>query len=267
MPKICALDAVLEDFDEGRVRSLVAGWRLDTGQQKSEVPVHAHRLGQLVFALTGGVTCEAPDAIWMVPPQRAVWIPSQTLHSVRATANARLCYLFIQPGAARLPDRCCTLAITPLVRELVLDMAAQSWDYELGGPLGRKALVLLDELSRMPVENLHVPTSSDPRMQRIARLLSEDPSDRRTMADWGRLVAMSERSLARLVQRETGLPFGRWRQQLHLVAATRQLCAGESVQRVSEHLGYESVTAFITMFKKALGKPPGRYFAELQDRA
>jgi AraC-like DNA-binding protein len=30
---------------------------------------------------------------------------------------------------------------------------------------------------------------------------------------------------------------------------------------VSETLGYESVTAFITMFKKALGQSPTRYFA------
>jgi AraC-like DNA-binding protein len=32
---------------------------------------------------------------------------------------------------------------------------------------------------------------------------------------------------------------------------------------VSDELGYESVTAFITMFKKALGHSPGRYFAAL----
>ena len=34
------------------------------------------------------------------------------------------------------------------------------------------------------------------------------------------------------------------------------------MQRVADQLGYASTTAFITMFKKALGKPPARYFAE-----
>jgi len=33
---------------------------------------------------------------------------------------------------------------------------------------------------------------------------------------------------------------------------------------VAGNLGYDSVTAFITMFKKALGKPPAQYFAALQ---
>ncbi len=65
---------------------------------------------------------------------------------------------------------------------------------------------------------------------------------------------MSDRTLARLVVGETGLTFGRWRQKLHLVVALRQLADDTSVQQVAGLLGYDSVTAFITMFKKALGK-------------
>ena len=77
---------------------------------------------------------------------------------------------------------------------------------------------------------------------------------------------MSERSLARLVVNETGLTFGRWRQQLHLILALRQLAAGTAVQRVAGNLGYDSVTAFITMFRKSLGQSPARYFAALGQR-
>jgi AraC-like DNA-binding protein len=84
----------------------------------------------------------------------------------------------------------------------------------------------------------------------------EDPADRSTLAKWANRVALSESSPARLVVKETGLTFGRWRRQLHLIVAMRERASGASVQRVSADLGYESVTAFITMFKKALGKPP-----------
>jgi AraC-like DNA-binding protein len=73
---------------------------------------------------------------------------------------------------------------------------------------------------------------------------------------------MSERSLARLIKAETGMSFGRWRQQLHVIVALQRLSAGMAVQRVAMDLGYESVSAFITMFRKAMGKPPGRYLAE-----
>jgi AraC-like DNA-binding protein len=184
-------------------------------------------------------------------------------HSIRATANARICYLFVQPDAAQLPEQCCTLSITPLVRELVLHMADQAPDYVPESPTGRKAVVLLEELAQMPIEQLYLPTSNEHRMRRIAKMLSDNPADRRTLADWAKLVAMSERSLARLVLQETGLTFGRWRQQLHLIVAMRQLSAGQTVQLVADQLGYDSVTAFITMFKKAVGKPPARYFSEL----
>ena len=123
--------------------------------------------------------------------------------------------------------------------------------------------MLLEELARMPVERLNLPVSDEPRIRRIAKALADDPSDRSTLAQWADRLAMSERSLARLLVRETGLTFGRWRQQLHLIVALGELAAGVSVQQVSETLGYEFVTAFITMFKKAFGKPPAKYIASI----
>ena len=72
---------------------------------------------------------------------------------------------------------------------------------------------------------------------------------------------MSERTLARLVRQEVGMSFGRWRQRLHIILALQWLSEGLSVQRSADQLGYESVSAFITMFRKALGTTPARYFA------
>lgn len=255
------LDQSLRHFDEDRLRSPAVAVRVEVETHRAEVPVHRHRQGQLVLTLQGGVTCEVADALWVVPPGRAVWIPGAVPHSVRATPNARMCYLFVQPPAAGLPVRCCTLSVSPLVRELVLDMADQPAAYGPDSPPGRKAAVLLEELARMPVEQLHLPLPEEPRLRRIARTLSDNPADRRTLAQWGDQVAMGERSLARLVQRETGLSFGRWRQQFHLIVAMRQLSSGHSVQRTAEALGYGSVTAFIAMFRKAVGESPARYFA------
>jgi hypothetical protein len=113
------LEPSLRNFDETKIRVSVVGMHVEITEHKSDVPVHQHRQGQLVLALKGGVTCEVPNSIWMVPPRCAVWIPSQMPHSVRATANARICYLFVQPDAVQLPGYCCTLAVSPLVRELI----------------------------------------------------------------------------------------------------------------------------------------------------
>ncbi|MDR6819943.1 AraC-like DNA-binding protein [Neorhizobium sp. 2083] len=184
------------------------------------------------------------------------------LHSNVATANARLFFLFIEPGAADLPDRCCTLSLSPLVRELIIEMAGQS--VVAGAYAETMTTLVLSALSRMPVEDLHLPLTAEARLNRIAATLVEDPSDRSTMAQWAQRVAMSENSLARLVQQETGLTFGRWRQQLQLIVAIRSLAAGATVQQVSGDLGYESVSAFITMFKKALGRSPAQYLRKFE---
>jgi AraC-like DNA-binding protein len=122
----------------------------------------------------------------------------------------------------------------------------------------------LDQLPVVPAKQLSLPISENPKLRFIANALTTDPSDRSTLSLWASRLAMSDRTLARLVERETGLTFGRWRQQLHLVIALRQLASGDTVQQVAGALGYDSVTAFITMFKKAFGQPPGRYFAGLQ---
>ena len=231
--------------------------RVDVPETKAEVPDHSHRKAQLVFALGGGVTCRVPSGWWMVPPHCAVWIPGGMEHSNVATANARIFFVYIEPGATRLPDRCCTLSISPLLREVIVELSDRGSEDDARAELLIR--VLLTELPRMAVQKLHLPISSEPRLRRIAATLAANPADRSTLAEWAHRVALSESSLARLVVKETGLTFGRWRQQLHLIVAIRELAGGTSVQQVSADLGYESVAAFITMFKKALGKPPAKY--------
>ena len=59
------------------------------------------------------------------------------------------------------------------------------------------------------------------------------------------------------------MSFRRWRQQLQLILALQGLVRGQSVQQVAHALGYDSTTAFITMFRKGLGQTPGRYLSSL----
>ncbi|GGI23859.1 transcriptional regulator [Bradyrhizobium guangdongense] len=247
------------DLDVDDRSAPVIAVRVDADGTKEEVPEHSHRKGQLVMSLGGGVTCRIPSGLWMVPPHCAVWIPSRMPHSNRATANARLFFVYVEAELVDLPDRCCTISISPLLRELIVELSDGTQHDEARRQ--RLIGVLLGELPRMPVQQLHLPLSREPRLKRIAASLADNPADRRTLAQWADHVALSESSLARLIAKETGLTFGRWRQQLHLIVAIRELASGASVQQVSAELGYESVTAFITMFRKALGKPPARYLA------
>jgi len=258
-------DTPTAPFDPDSPTQWAFAMPVHAAERDNESPTHQHHMGQLVLALRGGVTCSVAQGLWMVPPQCAVWIPGGQPHSNRVTANGRMCFLFVPADTPRLPTACCTLSITPLVRELVVHLANLT-PAEAAADANRKlADVLLDQLSHMPTEQLHLPISDHPRLREIAGALNADPADRSTVAQWGKRVAMSERTLARLVQQEVGMSFGRWRQQLHIILALQRLSAGVSVQRTADDLGYESVSAFITMFKKTLGKTPARYFADKTD--
>ncbi|MFP3546578.1 helix-turn-helix transcriptional regulator [Rhizobium sp. SIMBA_035] len=237
-------------------------FRVDFADYEVEGVRHQHPQGQLILALHGAVTCTAESGVWVVPPDCGLWVPGGVPHSNQVTSNARLTYLFVEPGAVELPDECCTLSVSPMLREMIHRIADLSDTDARDAHVDRLTRVMLDELALMPRERLELPVSAHPKIALIAAALLANPSDRRTLAQWAEHVAVSERTLKRLMVQETGLSFGRWRRQLHLVIGLRKLACGATVQRVAGDLGYESTTAFIVMFKKALGTTPSRYFAD-----
>ena len=64
---------------------------------------------------------------------------------------------------------------------------------------------------------------------------------------------------------QVGMSFGRWRQQARLFAALEMLAQGESVTEAAVAVGYDSVSAFIEMFRKMLGTTPQMYFRSKQE--
>lgn len=249
-------------IDPDEVDRPVASFCIETRQNDDELPLHSHRKGQLVVASRGSVMCRAPGGLWIVPPQGAVWIPGGILHSNCVSDFGKIYVVFVEPSAIKLPDFCCTFTISPLVRELIHRLAAFPPLYPIEGPTSRLGRVLLDELIQMSTEQVYLPISPDSRLQQLAASLLQEPGDRSTINEWAARYAMSERTLARLIVKETGMTFGRWRQRLHILVALQRLSAGASVQAVSLDLGYESPSAFITMFKKTMGKSPRRFLAE-----
>lgn len=262
-----ALDA------SGRWRSTTArpanavGMRMDFGDLESEF--HSHGEAQLLFLVRGEGACETERAVWIVPPQSALWIPANVVHKIRARAPLEGYGLIVEPGAAsaKLPRDCCALSVTPLFRELLVRLATRPAVYDLDGPDARMAAVLLDELAVATVEKHLLPMPSEPRLRRLVDGMTKNPADGATLQTWARRMGIGERTLNRLLVRETGLSFGRWRQQLHINLALQWLSRGATVQSVANDLGYESASSFITMFRRVLGSSPARYMARRLEAA
>ncbi|AHG43249.1 AraC family transcriptional regulator [Pseudomonas syringae CC1557] len=224
---------------------------------------HQHRKAQLIYSLRGILNCEIDDGVWIVPPQCAVWIPGGLPHAAQGSGETECYCLFVEPDAApQLPKTCCTISVSPLLRELILKVAGFPELYAQGGREDRLIAALLDELVAAPVEDLHLPMPIDPRLRHLVEMMLADPTDKTSKADWATRIGMSERSMSRLLLHEIGMSFGRWRRQMHVILALQRLTKGESVQTVALELGYENASGFVTMFRKAVGKPPARYLSD-----
>jgi AraC-like DNA-binding protein len=230
--------------------------------RKYETRFHRHRKAQCVMAVSGVLTCEAEGGIWIVPPQAAIWIPPGVEHRVTLAGSVEGYNAFVEPAAARgLPSECCTISVTPLLRELLIRTAQYPIKVAEGGMESRVASLLLEEIAIAEMGQLHLPMPKDRRLRAIFQNIMDRPDDRKTLGAWAKRHAMSERTFARLIVAETGMSFGRWRTQLGIILAIQWMAEGASVQQVASDLGYESVGSFVTMFRKALGTSPGRYMA------
>ncbi|MFC6298054.1 helix-turn-helix domain-containing protein [Pseudomonas sp. CCM 7893] len=261
-PHIEFFDPMLADDLDSIPRAVIA-MGATSASDTWEHAQHRHRKGQLLYTLRGIIHCEVEEGIWIVPPQCALWIPGGMLHAARGSGEAECYCLLIEPQAAQaLPGHCCTLGVSALLHELIARTTQFPLLYEPDGPHARLVATLLDELALSPIEALHLPMPQDARLRCLANSLLADPQDKSTLGEWAVRIGMSERSMTRLLLEEIGLSFGRWRRQLHVILSLQRLAKGESVQTVALDLGYENASGFITMFRKAVGKPPARYLAD-----
>jgi AraC-like DNA-binding protein len=246
--------------DYQRVPRPVAAMAKDFADGHHIAP-HSHERAQLIFAADGAMLVSTGEGTWAVPPQRAVWMPAGVTHEIRMAGAVAMRTLYVRGDASpRLPAQVRVLAVSPLLRELILRACELPMRYDEAGPDGRLMTLILDEIAALSPIALDLPLPRDPRLGRICRALRADPGDTRTLADWAREAGASSRTLARLFLKETGLPFAGWRQQARLLAAMAMLAAGQPITRIALDLGYDSPSAFTAMFRRALGAPPSHYF-------
>jgi len=227
------------------------------------IPYHQHKRSQLLYASSGVMTVTTNIGIWVVPPLRAVWIPALTGHQINVSGQLSMRTLYIEADFFSGPNEtCCVINVSPLLKQLILHAVNLPRLYPLRGPEERLLMVLLDQIKDMSITSLNLPIPVDARLKKIYKQLSANPGNNRTLEDWGKKVGATGRTLARHFRVETGMSFVQWRQQIRILEALERLGMKEPVTTVAIDLGYDSPSAFISMFKKALGKTPGQYFGE-----
>jgi AraC-like DNA-binding protein len=225
-----------------------------------EIAPHQHERPQLIYATTGTMRVSTGEGVWIVPPQRAMWMPAGTRHGIVMLASTTMRTLYVRDDAAAfMPPTCRVLPVSPLLRELIVRATELPLHYDEAGPAGHVVALILAELRGLQSLPLQLPMPGDPRLRGLCEAVLAAPGDTRPLAVWARTINASARTLARRFQDETGLSFGAWRQQARVLEAMGRLGGGEPVTRVALDLGYESVSAFSAMFRRAAGASPRQF--------
>lgn len=217
---------------------------------------HEHDVHQIIHASSGTLRVVSNTASWVVPPGRAIWMPMNRRHAIYCYTTVKMRTVYIRGSLSTLPKEYAVWAVSPLMREILIRIATSP------KPKGIEHLkaLLVGEIETIEEQPLALRYPVDTRLRRLAHTISADPADEHSLADWAKILGLSERSLIRKFNIETGMSFRLWRRQARLLASIERLSAGEAVTAVSYAIGYDSVSAFIASFRESFGETPGRYF-------
>lgn len=220
-----------------------------------------HEWSKLSYASEGVLRVATPGGAWIAPPHRAVWIPAGVTHREETCGRASMRSLYFATGiCGALPNDCVVYSVPPLLRELILKVAEHSVLDAALPARQRLALVLVDQLAELsPVAAQALAMPRDRRALAIAQHLHAEPDNDEPLAALARRAGASVRTVQRLFAEETGLSFAQWRQRLRLLTALERLGAGRSVTQTALDVGYASVSAFVSAFRREFGVTPGRF--------
>jgi AraC-like DNA-binding protein len=222
-----------------------------------ETGLHRHQRAQLLFAIAGVMRVTTEEASFTLPPGTGLWVPANKLHGVRMDGAVRMRALFLRADAAASgPEVTTVIAVSPLLRELILTVCGEPVVWDARGPIRLVASLVLHEIRRAEIRPLSLPACRDPRLARVAAALVADPADPRDLDGFATVAGGSVRTLARLFAAETGMSFRQWRRQLRMTEALAQIARGVPPARVAAAVGYASVPAFGAAFRATFGTTP-----------
>ena len=240
-------------------RNYRKGTRLDT---------HMHREAQLVYAAKGTMQVTTPKGRWLVPPDRAVWVPARLEHAIDVLADIQMRTLYFdlawlaREQRSRSLDAEFVVRVSPLLHQAILALFDNRDDPDRTGLLIKLAML---ELHQAEDSATFIPLPHEPRCRRAADIVLGDPTGSHEIETLARAVGTSTRTLSRLFSSETQLSFKSWCQRARIAAAIEKLSvdADISVKQLAYDLGYASVPAFSHAFRQVTGKTPTE-FAEMK---
>ena len=235
--------------------------------QTTRLDPHRHREAQLVYAISGTMQVTTPNGVWLVPPDRAVWVPAQLTHAIDMLADSEMRTLYFDidwlahEGQRTRLDQEFVVHVSPLLQEAILALFDGHDDRARSALLVR--LVML-ELRHASDSTSFIPLPQEPRCRRAAQMVLAAPAAANDIETVAARVGTSARTLSRRFAAETRLSFKAWCQRARIAAAVEQLTSRRhgSIKQLAAALGYASVPAFSHAFRQVTGKSPTEFIGQ-----
>src|SRR6201995_2438625 len=193
---------------------------------------HHHRESQLVYAARGTMQVTTPKGRWLVPPDRAVWVPARLEHAIDVLADIEMRTLYFDTAWLKRERQGASLAnefvvrVSPLLHQAILAL------FDDGKSRERMALLIklvMLELDRAEDSATFIPLPWEARCRRAANIVLRAPGAAHEIEDLAREVGTSARTLSRLFSAETQLSFKSWCQRARIAAAIEKLTMDANV--------------------------------------
>ena len=224
---------------------------------------HAHDTGQFILVESGTSHLYTELGTWIIPARRIAWVPPGVLHASRSSGNGKGWVVIPPMKFADLPSRVCVLRASALMIGALQRVTQVQPHDRLGALLWR---VIAEELRGAQPELLEVPLPSSPRLLKAAQSVLTSPTTAISLDKIAAQAGMSRRSFARHFRIQTGLSFACWKRAVIAQHALELVASGHKVSAVATDVGYESVSAFIAMFRRQYGESPRRFLLENAER-
>jgi AraC-like DNA-binding protein/quercetin dioxygenase-like cupin family protein len=222
----------------------------------SVVEPHEHQRDQLIYAIAGLMRVSTGEDTWIVPPDRALYMPAGIEHSIEMRGDVEMRTLYIAPTD---PSETKVLAVHALLRELISSLADTPADYS-GNPRAEKiADLILLELKEAEGLPLNIPMPRDKRLQALCQIILDDASNSLTLEQLSVDLGASPKTLARICAQELGMNFSIWRRRVRFSNSLELLEKRLPIKQIASDCGYSGPSAFAHAFSQEFGMSPSAY--------
>lgn len=248
----------LKSLNETEMESkLWISFRVDPAH--SEYPTHGNAWAEFIYTFNGVMEVHINQIDYITPPRYGVWLPPNVQHGGFNRTEVSHATLYIHESLCEhLPQQAGILLSSPLVSALFEHLKLIQQD--LASPENQRLLqVILDQLHHAQLVSSYLPSTEHSTLSTLLEFFDENPSDNTPLEHLAKRINMTERTLARLCQKELGMSLNEWRQRLKVMKAMNMLTTDKTVESIALDLGYANASAFISMFKRWMHTTPDQF--------